>query len=279
MTTVNNIFAAVFEALVALPRALGWGPYGECVFVSLLLGVVFLWIFKLTTNQEKIREATRRLFAHLIETRLFDHEPRVVLRSFLQLLRWNLRYFVLSLRPAFILTIPMVLLLTQMEASWGTRPLRPGESTTVTVTLRDFETYADALRLKSTNNVVVESPAMRSPATRQVSWRVRGLRTGRAFVTVHADKLRFRKSIDVTAQHAPRVSRTRSQQLADQFYYPVEAGLAPDGPIVAIAAAYPSRLLRWGPVSLHWIWWLLLWSIAPAFVIRWLVNRWRPNTL
>ena len=106
-----------------------------------------------------------------------------------------------------------------------------------------------------------------------------GLRTGRAFVTVHADKLRFRKSIDVTAQHAPRVSRTRSQQLADQFYYPVEAGLAPDGPIVAIAAAYPSRLLRWGPVSLHWIWWLLLWSIAPAFVIRWLVNRWRPNTL
>jgi hypothetical protein len=49
--------------------------------ISLLAGVVMLWVFRRVSNQGAIRVAKKRLQAHLYELRLFADEPRLVWRA------------------------------------------------------------------------------------------------------------------------------------------------------------------------------------------------------
>jgi hypothetical protein len=249
-----------------------------CVTISILLGVVMLWVFKRVTDEAAIGEAKNRLQAHLLEMRLFDSDPGVVLGAFLQLLRWNLRYFVLSLKPAFILSAPMIFLLTQMEASWGLRPLRVGEATTVTATLADFDaTSGDAtLIVREGGAARVETPGARSKTDSAVSWRVRAVAEGTSELILEVGGERIIKTIEV-GYDARRVSPLRSSDFWDVLLYPVEPSLA-SAPASSVTLEYPERVLMLAGTSMHWIYWLLIFSIIPAFLIKWVVNFFRPET-
>jgi uncharacterized membrane protein (DUF106 family) len=103
---------------------------------------------------------------------LFINEPLLVLRAQRNLFRENLRLIRLLLRPALIITVPMLILFEPMDALYGYAPLRVGESAIVTIQ----SSRAVDPHLHSPDGIVVETPPVHIPREHQVSWRIRALR-------------------------------------------------------------------------------------------------------
>jgi len=143
--------------------------------IAIAFGMAMLWSFRRFTNQAQVALAKRKIRAHLYAFRLFSDEPALILRAQKQLLIWNARYLALMLRPTAVVLLPTALLLFGLEALYGHRALLPGESAIVTAQFRDG---ADVLSLAPTlegAEISVETPSVRIPDLRQISWRVRAL--------------------------------------------------------------------------------------------------------
>src|SRR5215831_18996222 len=85
------------------------------VIISLLAGVLMLLVFRAASNPRAIRKAKRRVGAHLLESRLFGDEPRIVLRAQYRLLVANARYIGTVIVPCFAVAIPFILVFPHLE--------------------------------------------------------------------------------------------------------------------------------------------------------------------
>ena len=120
----------------------------------------------------------RKIRANLYAFRLFADEPALIFRAQKQLLLWNARYLGLMLRPSVVIFVPVLILLMQLEAVYGSRPLAAGEAAIVTA---QFDAGADLRALAPSlagQGIVVETPAVRIPDRRQACWRVRAVICG-----------------------------------------------------------------------------------------------------
>ncbi len=170
MDFLGRIFGGLFGAFLTCTQSL---PQGVSLFIlSTILGVAMLLSFRWFGDREALRTAILRMQAYIMEMRLVDREPRLVFVAIIRLMWWNLRLMVAMFRPALFATVPMLLLMVQMEHYYGIRPLRPGESTVVTAMFRDAEAIEGELRLDVRGGARVETPAVRSPYRKIASWRV-----------------------------------------------------------------------------------------------------------
>ena len=278
MYFIGRIFGGLLDAYLAVFGMLS--PGASLVVMSLLLGVLMLLAFKWIGDPKELETSRHRMQAYLMEMRLFDQEPAIVFGSIGRLFWWNLRFFVASLRPALVATIPMVLLFVQMEHYYGRRPLKPGESAVVTAKLRKFEKNSVNAALEATEGVTVETPPVRSPERDLVSWRVRAdadANDGEATLTLSIGEKLVTKTVNVGNERT-RVSMRRVTTVPDLSLYPVE----PPVDVRAVRwvdVAYPAVSVSILGIKLHWLIWLVLISVIGAFGIRFGVNAWRPNTL
>jgi hypothetical protein len=81
MTSVASIFNTVLTFLFGLfYGALKWlGPFWSLVALSILGGILLVWIFGKVSNQDAIKRARNRLSAELIALRLFKDDLRSLL--------------------------------------------------------------------------------------------------------------------------------------------------------------------------------------------------------
>ena len=76
MALVNSAIDAVLRAFYA---AFGWAPPALGLTVlSAAAGVGMLWIFRRTSNQERMKAVKRRVYASLLELRVYSDEPRLI---------------------------------------------------------------------------------------------------------------------------------------------------------------------------------------------------------
>jgi hypothetical protein len=240
---------------------------GSLAPLSIVLGAVLLWAFGRVSNQKAIGQARRRLQACLYELRLFTDEPALIWRAQATLLWVNLRYLALVLYPMLILTIPMALLFALLEPFYGKAPLAPGEPAIVTVKMAhpiDFSLPPPLLQ--APEGVVVETPAVRIPAEREVSWRIRALRPASGHLRILLPTEILTKSV-VSGEDPRFLSGRRVRSLWSLLWHPTESRL-PDGPVDWIAVQYPPRTISWLGFRLHWLVWLLLISMATALLLK-----------
>jgi len=139
-----------------------------------IYGVAAMAIFRRFTNRTPIRGCMNRILAHLMELGLFVDCPALVLRAQRDLLRENLRLFRLVLLPSGILAVLFALLYFPLNAIYGRAPLEAGESSVVTIEMKNAS--MPAVELQEPADVVVETPGIRDLRDHQISWRVRALR-------------------------------------------------------------------------------------------------------
>ncbi len=235
--------------------------------ISVLLGAGMLWVFRLTSNQEGIRRAKRRLQACLYELRLFADEPALIWRAQGGLLAANARYIGLMLVPAIVLTLPMVILFAHLEGFYGIEPLPAGQPAIVTVQLkRPLDPQLPPPSLEASDGIAVETPAVRVPGERQVSWRIRPLRALSGYVRVILPGETVEKKI--AAGPGPRyLSERRVSRTLDLLWHPEEKQL-PVGPVDWIEVGYPPATVHWLGLDLHWLVWLLLFSMLSALLLK-----------
>ena len=130
MATLNDVLRPLFDLLQAPFRgSAAAGRHRWCGrFPSASLT---LWVFKLTSNQQRIAEVKRRIHACLFEIRLFNDDLWAIVRAQGEILRHVAHYQALALSPMLFILPPLVLLMVQLHAFYGFRGLAPGDRTLV----------------------------------------------------------------------------------------------------------------------------------------------------
>ncbi len=237
--------------------------------VSAVCGIFALWIFRHTTDQAAVRSTIKRVYAHLLEFRLFYDEPQLIWRAQKAIVRENLRFLLLLARPVLILTLPMAWLLIQLEAVYAYAPLAIGQPSVITAQINgQFAPDDVAATLQTPPEITVETEPVRSTADHQISWRIRPLRPVSGSL-----RLRFRNaSIDKTIAAGARpifLSRRRERSVLHYLLHPEEPPLG-SGDIAWIEVDYPTTDVTIAGISLPWLAWFVLISTLSALIFaRW----------
>ena len=146
---------------------------------GVLSAAVALWAFARFSDQARIRGIKRQIKASLYEMRLFVDEPMVLLRAQKHLVTANLRYLGLMLRPVALISAPMFLLLSALDAIYGYRPLNSGEAALLTVyVLPAIDLRIANPSIAASSGVAIETPVVRIPGEQRFCWRIRATRAG-----------------------------------------------------------------------------------------------------
>ncbi len=146
---------------------------GSLAAISIIWGFAAFLVFRRLTDPARLRTVRNRLYAHLLEIRLYSDEPALVWKAQRALLADNVRLLALMAPPALIMALPFALLYGPLDAVYGYGPLETGHSAMVTMQL----TSATDSRytLLTPPGIALETPPVRDFARNQISWRIRAL--------------------------------------------------------------------------------------------------------
>jgi hypothetical protein len=234
--------------------------------ISAAAGVVLLWVFRKTSDQAAIRRTKKRLQAHLLEIRLYADDPAIIWQAQTKLLAANARYFGLMLRPAAIVTVPMVLLLVALDGYYGKRPLEPGRAAIVTAQFEAAMNGGEVFRLEAPDGIAVETPGVRLAEAHQVSWRIRAVQPAAGELRLLAGPVTVTKSV-VAGNERRFVSTRRVGLHPSLLLYPGEPPLPASG-VKWVEVDYPAAHVRMFGFEAHWLVWFLIISMASAFLLK-----------
>ena len=130
------------------------------ILTPLIYGVIAAFIFRSTTNPQRLRQTTNQILARILEFRLFVDEPSLIWRAQIGALKANL----VLLGQIALPTLLMAAIFALIYPTLSRGPLPIGEATVLTA-------HTDAA--PHIEGIAIETPGVRIPATGEVSWRIR----------------------------------------------------------------------------------------------------------
>jgi hypothetical protein len=275
MQAINSAIGVLLDALLWPFQA--W-PLAGLTVVSLLVSLALLAAFKMTSNQRALAAAKRRMQANLFELRLFQDDPRLVMRVAGELLLQQAVYLRYAFVPLLWVALPLAILAAHLQARYGYDGLRPGHAALVTVRMNPASDAASAaarpsIALDAPSGLRVETPGVWAAPLRETAWRIAAERDGDYELRVSPAASgeaagTITKRVRVTPLVVARPAIRPSPSIWDQLWEPAEAPLPADSPIEAIEITYPERAIDVLGFPLHWVIVFLLLSTLFAFLFR-----------
>jgi hypothetical protein len=252
----------VFRA--ALQPFSGRDPMAAAAVFGVLAGVVLALSFWLFADQAAIRTLRRRLWAHVLELRLFGEEPVLVFGSLLRTLQTNLRLLGHALPPLAIAAPVVALLVVHLSDFFTRTPLQTAGDAVLTVRFGGGPESVPPVELETPPWVEVDAPPVHIPAAREVSWRLHATAPNLGLCRVSASGETVTKVLD--ARPGPRYSGTvRSAAWADSLLNPAESRL-PAGPVERIWISPVPSPLTWGGLTMDWKEWFAAFGSVTAWL-------------
>jgi hypothetical protein len=268
---LNIGLGKLFDLLVWPLRTLD--PIWALLALSLLAGVMALWIFGKVSDQDRIRRVRDRIRGNVIGIRLFGDDIGLLFRLQGRILWDTLVYMRYALVPTLVLLVPFLLILTQANLRFSVRPLKPGEATVVKARFAEApQPGSGAPSLEVPDGLVVETPGVSTPGLAEVAWRVRAEAPGTYVATVRAGDERVAKQVVVGGVWGAVSPLRTGESVLDMLLYPGETPIDGDSAVRAITVAYPElpiTVLGW---EVHWLIILFAGVIVFAFAFRGLLG-------
>ncbi len=269
MSILNTLLQGLFDALLYPFR--GFHPLVGLTVISLVTGIGFLYVFKWTSDQDKMEVVKRRIHAGLFEIRLFNDDLRAILRSQGDILRHNTSYIRLSLVPLLWMIVPLVLMAGQLMFNYAYQGLVPGDQTLVQVALDDdWQGDRPPAELVVPAGLRIDAGPVWIPALRELTWRVAIEKQGSYELALQWDEETYTKALEVTGDVVRRSPVRPDTGIFAQLLYPAEAPLPPEAPIKRISISYPEAdlgLLTEGN-ELLWMLVYIVVTVVFAFALR-----------
>jgi hypothetical protein len=275
MQAINSAIGALLDVLLWPFQA--W-PLAGLTVVSLLVALGLLAAFKMTSNQRALAAAKRRIQANLFELRLFQDDPRLVMRVVGDLVRQQAVYLRYAFVPLVWVALPLAVLAAHLQARYGYDGLQPGHAALVTVRMKaavgpTSSAARPDITLDAPSGLRVETPGVWATPLRETAWRIAAERDGDYELRISSSAFApITKRVRVTPLVVARPAIRPSPSIWDQLLMPAEAPLPADSPIEAIEITYPERAIPVLGVHFHWIVVFLLLSTLFAFVFRSVFN-------
>jgi hypothetical protein len=244
-------------------------PVWQGAVLGVPIGVLALLIYRLTSDQADITRTKDGIKANLLALQLFRDDLRVLLRTQVAIFRLVGRYLRLGLVPLAILIVPVLLLLVQVEARHGHRPVQVGEATNVVVELADSTVPTEtSATLRATDTLRVETPAFRRDAERMVAWRVSATRPGSHEVEIHVGDGIIRRTL-WAGNTGPELLVPNTYRASDwrSLGSPGESAIDPQAHVEEIVVNYQASALVYGGLSLA-SWSMIVSSLLAGFALR-----------
>ncbi|GAG02027.1 unnamed protein product, partial [marine sediment metagenome] len=87
---LNKVWRALLEPVA------GFSPFVALLLISLVTGVVMLWIFGAVSNQKAIKRVKDKIKAHLLEILLFNDSLKMVFRAQGCVVGYTFKYMALA---------------------------------------------------------------------------------------------------------------------------------------------------------------------------------------
>jgi uncharacterized membrane protein (DUF106 family) len=264
-SVVNFLFGRMFDLLFFPFRNMN--PWVAMILVSLLTGLLMLWIYKYTSNQQGIKSVKDKIKAHLLELRLYKDNFQATLQAQKKILAYNMKYMFYALKPMLVMIIPIVLMLIQMDLWFGYR-LMPGESVLLKVKLDRGPLQTD-LTLQAPSGVEIETPALRIDQEKEIDWRVKGNREGEYQLAFTVNNQTFTKQLVVSQKPLVKISPARVRSgFLDRLLDPGEPPIPPGLPVSRVEVVYPGQEMNLFGWSVHWLVAFFILSIVFGFGLK-----------
>jgi hypothetical protein len=152
--------------------------YVYIVLSSLISAVIFLLLFKKTSNQKKIRYHKQQIWGHILQMRIYQDKFTLLVSSVFNILKHNLCYLAQMLIPLVVIVIPLLVFTVQINNRCGYSPLKTGQQFIIRVGLDQHATksFSDLLNTIACNpppGITLETPPLRIERDGNVFWRAR----------------------------------------------------------------------------------------------------------
>ncbi len=263
---INAALTALFDAVCWPLRAAG--PIWPLLALSLLAGVLMLWLFGKTSNQPRIRAVRDWIRGNMMAIRLYGDDLGLLFRLQGRILRATVTYLRLALVPLLALIVPVLLILIQLNLRFASRPLAPGEATVVKVTLREGSARTAPVELEAPAGVTVETPAVRVESLGELAWRVRADAPGRHRLVVRAGGETIHKELVAGHGWAAVSGKRTGEGVLDALLWPGEPPIERTSLVRAVEVRYADLAISLFGWRLHWLLVFFVASTAFGFAFR-----------
>jgi len=273
MDVLAQVVAWLNVAANALGRSLlnplGFLPGWLAVtLISAATGVLFLVVFKYTSNQGAIKRARDDINANLLALKLFKDSTSVCLRAQGHILVVAVRLFVLAIVPMLVMVVPVTLLLSQMALWYQHRPLRVGEEAVITLKAKDGASSSRSdVSLRPTGAIEVTIGPVRVFSKREVCWNIKALESGHHRLDFQVGPATAAKDLAISNGFMAVSTLRPRWQWSDMLLNPYEEPFRPDSPIQSIEIDYPPRV-SWTCGTDYWVIYWFVVSMIAALCIR-----------
>jgi len=171
----------------------------------------------------------------------------------------------------FVVLLPVVVILVQLDVRYQRRPLLPGETTILKVEVSEQVDPADVV-LTAPDGIVVETPPLRMDRLAEVDWRIRAEKEGEFDLVFDVAGQSIEKRI-VVGNKLTRLAEGRDQAgILAVWMSPAEAPLPKDSPLRSISITYPDRDMKLMGIGMHWLLVFFVVSVAFGFAIKGVVG-------
>jgi hypothetical protein len=115
--------------------------------------------------------------------------------------------------------------------------------------------------------IAVETAAIRIPSQKQLTWRIRAERPADGDLRIALPGGEVSKRIVSGAPGLYDIAPRRVRSFADALRHPGESRI-PHPAVEWIEVGYPRTDVAWVGFELHWLGWVLLFSIASALLLK-----------
>ena len=114
-------------------------PIWAMTVISLVSGIAMVWVFGKISDQAIIKALREQIRGNLIGVRLFQSDLSVSMRLQRRIFSDTMRYMKHALIPMVILSVPVLLIMSQLNLRFAVRPATPGEQILVKAFVRDTQ--------------------------------------------------------------------------------------------------------------------------------------------
>lgn len=259
---LNNLFDRLMAPVAE------WPAEASCAVLSVLIGALLLVFFKYVSMQSQIELVKNRMTACVLGVWLFRREPGMIFRCQAGALGHGMHYLGLNLLPLAVMALPMMLILSQMNAYLSYRPVPQGAEVLVTATLSPAATGEKNVQLKVPAGTTIRATHA-DPGGRQFAWRIACVETTKAPLEVVVGGTSFEKSLVVDGGSVVRADPARSQGgFWHRLLYPSDAPLPDGGPLESISISYPARDLKLLVWPMHWLYSCFVVMLVAVLLLR-----------
>jgi len=268
MWIFNSLFGKIFEIIFLPFRSLS--PWIGMILISFLTGLLMLFIFRFTSNQEGIRKVKNKIKAHLLELRLFKDSLALSLKAQGNILLSNLRYIGYSGKPLLVMIIPLVLILIQLNLWFGYHSLKPGEETILKVRLKEGQNLLDVnFSVQPSQSLFIETAPLRIEEENEINWRLKAKEKGIHILTFQVNGQSFTKKVAVAQKPLTKISPIKMRRnFIDELFNPGEQPLPSEQPVKNIEIKYSSKHMNLFGWHIHWIIAYFALSIIVGFALK-----------